>query len=47
MGENRDKLYNIRMSEEELQISKEVSKKVKLPDMVRNYIKDLHDKFCR
>lgn len=45
MGENRDKIYPIRMNEEELRIAKEVAKRIKLPDMVREYIKGLHDKY--
>jgi len=43
MGENRDKTYPIRMNEEELKMTKELAKRVKLPDMVRRYIKELYD----
>lgn len=47
MGENRDKTYPIRMNEEELRIAKEVAKKIKLPDMVRDYIRKLHDEHIK
>ncbi len=44
MGENRDKRYAVRMSEEEMKIVNEVMKAYDLPELIREYIVGLHKK---
>lgn len=41
--DNRSKSYNIRMNEEELSATRELAQKVKLPELIREYIKTLSE----
>ncbi len=43
----RNKIYNFRVSDEELQIIRELAREYNLPGMFRSWIKEIHDELHR